>query len=176
MNLNYVGLVGAVVAVIVSFIALGQAAQGPQGPQGPAGKPGESFGAFPGGEIQVPVAFRDTVSLGGNVFATTSQGAVTYTAGAVSKFSLIQHTASAALTATLPASSTLTGFIPKAGDTQTVYLAPITTGITLAAGTGTDLNTASSTKFCVVNSVCELTFVRKANSDIEVFLRSSTGL
>lgn len=173
MNLNYVGLAGAVVAVIVSFIALGQAAPGPQGP---AGKPGESFGAFPGGEIQVPVAFRDTVSLGGNVFATTSQGAVTYTAGAVSKFSLIQHTAAAALTATLPASSTLTGFIPKAGDTQTVYLAPITTGITLAAGTGTDLNTASSTKFCVVNSICELTFVRKSNSDIEVFLRSSTGL
>lgn len=134
-------------------------------------------GAAPGPDFDFPVFFRQTATPGGNVFATTSQGAVTYTAAQLLNTSLIQHTASAALTATLPASSTLSGiFAPRAGDTRTIYLAPITTGITLAGGTGTDLNTASSTKFCVVNSVCELTFVRKTTGDFEVLLKSATGL
>lgn len=119
--------------------------------------------------------FASGVTLGGRVFATSSVGAATYTAASLTDVTLIQHTAASALTATLPASSTLTSFVPRAGDTRTIFLAPITTGITLAGGTGTDLNTASSTKFCVVSQVCRLDFTRKVNSDIEVLLTNSSG-
>lgn len=127
------------------------------------------FSASAGPDFDSPVFFRQTATPGGNVFATSSQGAVTYTAAQLLNTSVIQHTATGALTATLPASSTLsTIFLPRAGDSRTIYLTPITTNITLAGGTGTDLNMASSSTSCLVNRICRLDFVRKANSDIEV--------
>lgn len=119
--------------------------------------------------------FYDDAIIGGNNFATSSAGSVTYTAAQIFNNKLITHTATAALTATLPASSTVTG-IPRTGDSKVLYLTPITTGITFAAGTGTDFNTSSSTKFCVVNSLCRFDFVRKSTGDIEVLFQSATGL
>lgn len=133
-------------------------------------------GANPGPDFFNPVFFRQTATLGGNVFATSSIGAVTYTAATISGASLIQHTAASAVTATLPASSTLSSFAPNVGDVRTIYIAPITSNVTLAAATGVDLNTASSTKVCLAGFVCRLDFVRKTNFDIEAFLVSSTGL
>jgi hypothetical protein len=118
--------------------------------------------------------FLDNMVVGGEVFATSSIGTATYTAANLYKKSLIQHTAASALTATLPASSTIS-WIPRAGDKAVIFLNPITTGITLAGGTGTELNTASSTKFVVANQLARLEFVRKINSDIEVFMTSSSG-
>lgn len=136
----------------------------------------EKLGAAAGPEVTEPTFFRGTVTPGGNVVATSSQGAATYTAANFLNTSVIQHTATAALTATLPASSTLKAFVPLPGDTRVMYLNPITTGITLAGGTGTEFNTASSTKFCVVGSLCRLDFIRKTNTDIEVLFTSATGL
>jgi len=130
----------------------------------------DPLGAAPSGDFYNPVTARQTATIGGNVVSTSSVGAATYTAANIQSTSLIVHTAASALTATLPASSTLRNFISVAGDTRTIYLAPVTTGITLAGGTGTDLNTASSTKFCVAGTVCRLDFVRKSNTDIEVLL------
>lgn len=126
------------------------------------------LGAAAGPEVTEPTYFRGTVTPGGNVFATTSQGAVTYTAANLLNTSIIQHTASGALTATLPASSTLQAFIPRPGDSRTIYLQPITTLITLAGGTGTDLNVSSTTLRCLAGAVCPMHFVRKSNMDIEV--------
>lgn len=138
-------------------------------------QPEMTLGAFSGPEIYDTIFFKNNVVVGGDNFATTSQGAATYTAATIKNARVITHTAGAALTATLPASTTLTDFIPRSGDTATKYLLPVTTGITLEGGTGTDLNTASSTKFCVAGQVCELTFVRKSNSDIEVLLVPASG-
>lgn len=134
-----------------------------------------SLGAAAGPEVTEKTFFRDDVVVGGTSFATSSVGAGTYTATQITNSKIIVHTAASALTVTLPASSTLSSFIPKIGDTKTTFLLPVTTGITVAGGTGTDLNTSSSTKFCVVNQLCRLDFVRKPNSDIEVLLTSSSG-
>ena len=134
----------------------------------------EQLGAAAGPTHTEYQEFLDNVVIGGEVFATSSTGAATYTAANLYKKSLIQHTAASALTATLPASSTI-GWIPKAGDKAVMFLHPITTGITLAGGTGTELNTASSTKFAVAGQLARLEFVRKTNTDIEVFMTASSG-
>lgn len=85
-----------------------------------------------------------------------------------------------ALTLTLPATSTLTSFIPSAGDMQETCLYNATSTasqtITLAAGTGIDLErVATSTSsgsagiFAIQanNSVC-LKFIRETDTDISV--------
>lgn len=136
----------------------------------------QAYGALSGPDVYSPINFYQTATIGGNVFATSSQGTVTYTAASLLYAQLIQHTATAAVTATLPASSTMTSFAPKAGDTREIFLAPITSMVTLAGGTGTDLNTSSSTKACLAGSICQLQFVRKSNTDFEVLMTSSTGL
>lgn len=123
--------------------------------------------ASSGPDFYNPVYLAQTATVGGNVFATSSQGTATYVASTLVNTSLIQHTAGGALTVTLPASSTIS-FIQRAGDTRTIYLAPITTAISVAGGTGTDFNSASSSVTCLVNKICRLDFIRKTNSDIEV--------
>lgn len=160
-------LVGAVavVALFLSFLAISKPAQQIVR---------ETVGSVPGGEFLIPVSFRDSATLGGNVFATTSNGSVTYTAASFGKTSLIQHTASGAVTATLPASSTLSSFAPFPGDVRTIFLNPITTAVTLVAGTGTDINNASTSLKCQPATLCRLDFVRKSNSDFEVYFSPGT--
>lgn len=130
------------------------------------------LGALTGPDIFDKVRLHDGVEIGGGNFATSSAGAVTYTADQLFNFNLVTHTATGALTATLPASSTIP-YIRDAGDSTSVFITPVTTGITLAGGTGTELSSASSTSFCVVGTICRLDFIRKANTDIEVFLTSA---
>lgn len=131
-------------------------------------------GAVAGPNHYDPEFFYQPVTMGGNVLATSSAGAVTYTQANLRNTSLIMHTATGALTATLPASSTLSDFIPRAGDRRVICINAITTKITLAGGTGTDLNTASSTKDIIADGLGCLDFVRKSNTDIEVLL--TTGI
>lgn len=123
-----------------------------------------------------PVSFRSGITVGGYNFATSSVGAVTYTGGTFNNpaLGIITHTAASALTATLPASTTLTSLVPNIGDSRVIYINPITTGMTLAGGTGTLLNSASSTKFIIAGQVGRLEFVRKANSDINVFMTTGS--
>lgn len=164
MKLNQ--LVVSVVLAVVVFAAGGvfQAYFGVQAPPlGAALSPDHYYHEF----------FNSSFTMGGKNFATSSAGTVTYVASSFTDVSLITHTATAALTATLPASSTLSGgFAPKTGDTRTIYLAPVTNNITLAGGTGTDLDTASSTKVCIAGALCRLDFVRKSNTDFEVLFTS----
>lgn len=133
------------------------------------------FGANPSPEFFVPAHFRDTAIIGGGVFATTSNGTVVYTAASFQKTNVIEHTATGAVAASLPASTTLNAFLPFPGDTRTLFLRPITSAITVSGGTGTLLRTASTSKVCNLNQLCKLDFVRKSNTDIEVFMNSGTN-
>lgn len=132
--------------------------------------PQPQFGAQSGPESFQKMFFRDNAVIGGNVLATSSQGTATYTSADITNSKVITHTATAALTVTLPASSTLTNFVPNVGDTAEVFINPVTTLITFAGGTGTELNTASSTKNVNAGGLGVFKFVRKANTDIEVFM------
>ena len=121
-------------------------------------------------DVTSPVTFYDGVTYS-NAFATTSNGAGTLTASNITGKGTILSTNSAVLTLTLPASSTLTGFIPKAGDrTRMVVVNQGTAVLTLAGGTGTFLQTASSTKAVNIGGTAILEFVRKTNTDINVFM------
>lgn len=121
---------------------------------------------------------RAGATVGGSVFASSSQGTVTYTNAAFNNnVSLIEQTATAALTANLPASTSLTSLVPYAGDTKTFYLKNLSTAaITLRNGNGVLLKVASSTNDTRVlaTSTAQLNFVRKSNTDIEVLMISTT--
>ena len=105
-----------------------------------------------------------------STFATSSQGAATYTAANITGVNTILHNATAALTATLPASSTLTSFVPNTGDRASITLVNIGAGaITFAAGTGMNLYNASSTLVLPATAAAQFEFVRQADTDIAVF-------
>lgn len=82
-------------------------------------------------------------------------------------------------TITLPASSTLTTFIPNAGDrvSMAVVNASTTAGIDVifVEGTGTLLRSATTTKTILQDSIGILDFVRKANTDVEVYFNNGTS-
>lgn len=108
-------------------------------------------------------------------YATTSVGAGTLTATNISKVGTILSTNTGALTLTLPASTTLTtvGFVPTAGDYHTYVVVNQGTGLlTFAGGTGTLLQTASSTKSINAGGTAELTCTRKTNTDIVCLLQA----
>lgn len=103
--------------------------------------------------------------------ATSSIGTATYTAANITGINSILHTAASALTATLPASSTLTSLVPTTGDRETIVLHSVGAGtITLAGGSGTTLTSASSTKAIPGGGSTILEFVRRADTDIAVYM------
>lgn len=80
-----------------------------------------------------------------------------------------------AATITTPATSTLTTFIPTAGDSASylIHNATTTAGITLtvAAGTGTNLFTMGTTSVIITpNKVGRLIFTREADTDVSLEL------
>jgi hypothetical protein len=120
-----------------------------------------------------------TFTQGGGVLATTSIGAGTLTAANIATNNVIQQTNTGAITLTLPASSTLTSFIPTAGQVRSLFIANLgTAAVTLAGGTGTSIKVASSTsligatglKVIQIGGTGRLDFFRKSNTDIEVIL------
>jgi hypothetical protein len=108
---------------------------------------------------------------GGGTFATTSTGSVTLSASSIASASVIEHTNAGATTFTLPASTTMSTFLPSSGDTRTVYFLNLGTAKdTIAAGTGIILTVASSTENYGVSpsGSAVLHFIRKANTDVVV--------
>lgn len=107
-------------------------------------------------------------------FATTSTGSGTLTSANIAKVASILSTNAGALTLTLPASTTFTGvnaFVPVAGDQRSfVIINQGTALLTLAGGTGTLLQTASSTKTVNIGGSAELICTRKTNTDIVCLL------
>jgi hypothetical protein len=117
-----------------------------------------------------------TFTQGGGTRATsTSNSAETLLASDFDVENYIAYTPNVqTVTLTLPASSTLSSFAPNAGDVRKIVIENATTtnatGITIAAGTGIDLQVASTTNTFYGNTSAILTFIRDASSDFIVFL------
>ena len=119
------------------------------------------------------------VTVANTVVATTTLGtASTLLASTLTGASQIDMTpGGASWTLTLPASSTLTSFIPTAGQVRTVYFHNATTtaavNITIAGGTGTNLRIASTTVIVgntTASSYGKIDFVRNSDSNISALL------
>lgn len=78
------------------------------------------------------------------------------------------------VTVTLPATSTLSTFLPNAGDSTMLIIhnATSTSGIniTIAGGTGTLLKKATTTAAILPGGAAELYFYRKTDTDIQVLM------
>lgn len=124
--------------------------------------PSQPFGAIAGGDVSNFTHFYDNVNVGGQDFATSSVGSVTYTAISIVKSRVIEHQAASAVTATLPTNALLSaaGFLPNVGDTQSLFIRASTTAVTLLGGTGMQLNSASSTLVIGAGKVGKIDFVR----------------
>lgn len=129
-----------------------------------------ALGAVSSPEFYSPARFFNGVTLS-SVFATSSTGAGTLTAANILDKTTILSTNAGALTITLPASSTLKSFVPTAGDRVSMVIVNQGTALlTLAGGTGTLLQTASSTKTVNIGGTAILEWVRKSNTDINVLM------
>lgn len=108
------------------------------------------------------VAFLDNTIVGGNTFATSSQGTVTYTAATFANARNIEHNATGATTATLPTNASLSsvGYLPNVGDSQMLFIHATTTKITLAGNTGVTLASASTTPAVSAGSIGKLECTR----------------
>lgn len=142
--------------------------KGDKGDRGPAGQSAQVLGAVSSPDFYFPVNVFQGVTFS-NTLATTSTGAGTLTYGDIKDKTTILSTNAGALTLTMPASTTLNAFVPRAGDRVSMIIVNQGTALlTLAGGTGTLLQTASSTKAVNIGGSARLDFVRKTNSDIIV--------
>ena len=116
---------------------------------------------------------------GGGIYASsTANAAETLPASYFDTENVLDYTVNGANnTLTLPASSTLTAFIPTAGQTRELLIRNATTtanvNITISAGAG--MNLASSTQATIVGNTSGasyglLKFIRKANTNIDVIM------
>lgn len=121
-----------------------------------------------------------TFTQGGGITATTTLGTTsTLLATAFDTENVIEAIpGGASWTITLPASSTLSTFIPTAGQARSIYIRNATTtagiNMTIAGGTGTVLRSASTTAIIQSDTAgakgARLDFVRQNNTDISVFI------
>ena len=116
-----------------------------------------------------------TLTQGGGVVSTSSSADLSGLTLIASNFAsadlinITSGTTTVTLTVTLPASSTLSAIAPNAGDMRDyiVYAASTTGGtLTMAGGTGTTLQSASSTSVIGAGDTALLRLVRLSNSNI----------
>ncbi len=137
----------------------------------------ENLGAIAGPDIFSDVRIHGTLTSGGRNVATSSTAATyTLTRAEIAPYNLITWTPNVNTTLTLPATSTITDLVPNAGDVREIllYNASTTAGatITLAAGTGIDLQKNEDTADLAINGLdwAKLTFIRQADTDITVIM------
>lgn len=129
-------------------------------------------GEMRGQTLTVSTSTVEKITVGGRVLATsTSATSATLQESDLLVNGRLEVTPNVAdLTYTLPASSTLTSFLPNAGDRNEIqiYNATTTAGIELifAAGTGIDLESATSTLRMQPLSTVLLDCMRKVNTDV----------
>ena len=140
-----------------------------------------NLGAFPGGDIYNRVNMHSGYQSGGDVHATTTTGSsFTLTSTELGgDITFINWNAGLNTTLTTMA-TTSSGFyfmgIPNAGDKRSYYLysATSTTAatITIAAGTGVDLQKNEDTADLAINGldVAKLTFIRKPDTDVMLIM------
>ena len=131
----------------------------------------QTLGGTPGGDFYTPVNFYQGFT-NSTTFATTSTGAGTITATNIANVATILSTNAGALTLTMPASSTLSSFVPRIGDNRQITIVNQgTANLTIAGGVGTLMKVATSSGSTLVVPVggqARLDFVRKTNTDINV--------
>ena len=127
------------------------------------------------GDISASVVVTDVLTQGGGKRATsTVNSTATLLASDFDTESYIEMTPnSAALTLTLPATSTLSALIPNDGDFRTVWLKNSTTTsgitITLVAGAGMDLQEQNGQDLIIDDEDWgKMTFLRLTNTDMMV--------
>lgn len=135
--------------------------------------PSVSYGAAAGPDHTNHENFFANITTGG-AFATSTAQSSTLTVKNITDVSRVDVTPNvASLTVTLPASSTMTGFAPKSGDTQEFMLCNATTTaaipFTIAFGAGQNGAMATSSTAIAPAACAQLTFVRKPNKDFDVF-------
>lgn len=118
------------------------------------------------------LTLSNQLSVGG-VFSTTTTSSLTQSQ--ITDVSTITaNPAGAAITLTLPASSTLTTLIPNSGDSVSYVVANIATvaasSTTIAGGTGTSLKNATSTAAILGGGTGLLTLVRLATTNVLAIL------
>jgi hypothetical protein len=149
---NYLitAVIAAVVAVAVAYLA---APAQPVQPE-PLGAAGSTFSN--------QVNFQDNIVVGGYDFATSSQGAATYTAAAFARSRVIEHIAAAVVTVTTPTNAALSaiGYLPNVGDTASLFIHASTSAVTLVGGTGVTVGAASSSIRVAANQTGKIDCVR----------------
>lgn len=135
----------------------------------------QTIGAQPGPDHTELQFFKAGLVDGGGVYSTTTTVASeTLTAAVLQKNKVIRMLGSstaAAITLTLPASTTMNAVLPKPGDYRTWviengYTAAATT-TTIAAGTGMDLQEPDGQNVVIgINNYAFLTCFREASTDI----------
>jgi hypothetical protein len=125
----------------------------------------------------------EKVTTGGAVLATSTSGtATTLTQAELYQYGLWSVTPGvlADLTYTLPASNTLTSFLPNAGDRTEIQIYNVTstatTDIILAAGTGIDLEGSTTSLKVLPQTTALLDCMRKVNTDVTCILRPFADL
>lgn len=118
----------------------------------------------------------ETLTQGGGIRATsTDDTTATFLASDFDVENMIEFTPNVAgITATLPAVSTLTSFIPNAGDHRSIMICNATTTaattFTLAKGANMNFHNASTSAAINTGKCASLEFYRATDTDIEVFV------
>ncbi len=123
-----------------------------------------------GGDTSTATTSVKRFTQGGGFFSTTTAE----TSATLSEFHILNYSGlegsftGGTMTYTLPASSTMTTMIPNIGDSMNWLLMPINNDITVAAGTGIDLKTASTSADFTVGAygLAEIKFVRSTSTDV----------
>lgn len=158
----------SIVAIVLALGALGFTLVGGKVADAP------SFGANAGPDSYFHSTFFEGLTRGGINATSTDDTTATFLQRNLLSVSRIEFTPNvASITATLPATSTLSSFIPKAGMTVDVLVCNATTTastpFTLAFGTGMIDSLATSTLAIETGDCAQVTFSRKSNTDIDVF-------
>lgn len=134
-------------------------------------QPSNSFAAVSGPDNYNHLNFYLNHTDGGITSTSTSATSQTLAPKLLQDITLLSFTPNVpSVTLTLPATSTLSSFIPKTGDTQTVNICNATTTaatpFTLAVGAGMIASNATSTLAIGTGKCATVTFVRKPNTDM----------
>lgn len=117
----------------------------------------------------------------GSVLATTTPASMTMKQSDLQVSTILMNPTVGSITVTLPATSTLTSFITVTGQRQTTVFCNATTTpgflITIAAGTGMNVSIATGTNSSTIAQgslkCANLTFIRTANTDVDVLMEPS---
>ncbi len=158
----YVAVLAAVVAGVVGFASTSKVV---------VDRVVERVGGSSGTSHSFNEEFNANIIRGGVVSTTTNVAAATLLSTDIIDVSRLNLTPLiSGVTYTTPASSTLTSFVPKSGDTANlIFCSGSTYAFTLAFGTGMTVHNATSTLVTTPQSCGTMTFSRATTTDIDLF-------